>query len=204
MPHEYLSSATRAYLLEAIASYPGLLAPGITVFDEFIHLPIQPLFLEHIYGDRGLWEAVTKIGVDVATRNSIEVVVGAESAGIPLAASIAMLSGRCFSFVRKAGYLGHVRHEPKVRGHAVAGHRVMIVDDAIWTGSSLEQFSEALRSEQADVVCAFALIDMRELDASRWQETARRRIVPGNVESCGSYLELLEAALRRTSLPSAS
>ena len=114
MTEGQISPAQRVGLLEAIASFPGLLAPGITVFDQTIHLPIQPLFLEHIYGDQHLWEEVTQVGVGVAAQNGVEVVVGAETAGIPLAASISMLSGRPFSFVRKAGYLGHVKDKPKV------------------------------------------------------------------------------------------
>jgi orotate phosphoribosyltransferase len=196
MNDSHVRVSAREGLMAAIASVPGLIAPGITEFDGWLQLPIQPLFLEHLYGDKAVWDWVTEIGADTVARNGVEVVVGAESAGIPLATSIAIKTGRPLAFVRKVGYQGHVKDEPKVRGGSVVGRRAMIVDDAIWTGSSLDRFCAALQGERAEVVCAFAIVDMRQLAAGRWQETAARKIVPDVVEHCGTYLELLDAAQR--------
>src|SRR6202042_861368 len=94
---------------------------------------------------------------------SVDVVVGAETAGVPLAASISLAAESPFAFVRKPGYRGHEIDEPPVRGADVKGRRVLLVDDAISSGASVERFTASLASVGAEVVGVFVLVDMREV-----------------------------------------
>src|SRR6202042_1936037 len=94
---------------------------------------------------------------------SVDVVVGAETAGVPLAASVSLAAGLPFAFVRKPGYRGHEIDEPPVRGADVAGRRVLLVDDAISTGTSVERFTASLAGVGAKVVGVFVLVDMRDV-----------------------------------------
>jgi orotate phosphoribosyltransferase len=95
-----------------------------------------------------------------------EVVVGAETAGVPLAASISLASELPFAFVRKPGYHGHEIDEPPVRGADVAGRRVVLVDDAVSTGASVERFAASLAGVGAEVIGVFVLVDMRGVAAA--------------------------------------
>src|SRR6202042_2640146 len=94
---------------------------------------------------------------------SVDVLVGAETAGVPLAASVSLAAGLPFAFVRKPGYRGHEIDEPPVRGADVAGRRVLLVDDAISSGASVERFTASLAGVGAEVVGVFVLVDMREV-----------------------------------------
>ncbi len=53
----------------------------------------------------------------------VEIVVGAETAGVRLAAAISLSAELPFAFVGKPGYRGHEIDEPPVRGADVAGRR---------------------------------------------------------------------------------
>ena len=45
----------------------------------------------------------------------------------------------------------------------MAGRRVLLVDDAVSSGSAVERFTAALTGAGAEVVGVFVLIDMREI-----------------------------------------
>jgi orotate phosphoribosyltransferase len=92
-----------------------------------------------------------------------DVVVGAETAGVPLAAATALAAGLPFAFARKPGYRGHEINEPPVRGADVAGRRVLLVDDAVSSGAAVERFTASLASVGAEVAGVFVLVDMREV-----------------------------------------
>ena len=61
-----------------------------------------------------------------------------------------------FAFVRKPGYRGHEIDEPPVRGAEVAGRRVLLVDDAVAGGTSVERFTAVLNPPQAAIVAVGA------------------------------------------------
>jgi orotate phosphoribosyltransferase len=80
-------------------------------------------------------------------------------------------------------------NEPRVRGAAVAGRRVLLVDDAVSSGKALEAFADELRDEGAILVGAFALVDMRDVATS---VTPTAATLP--IESVAAYLDVLSAA----------
>jgi orotate phosphoribosyltransferase len=71
----------------------------------------------------------------------------------------------------------------------VAGRRVLLVDDAVSSGTALEAFADELQAEGAILVGAFTLVDMRDVADSVSPTAATLPI-----ESVGTYLEVLDAA----------
>jgi orotate phosphoribosyltransferase len=92
--------------------------------------PIHPLTLEYAYADPQLLRDLGTRGARSAQRFGVDVVVGAETGGVPLAAAVSLAGGVPFAFVRKPGYRGHEVDEPPVRGAEVRDRRVLLVDDA--------------------------------------------------------------------------
>jgi orotate phosphoribosyltransferase len=178
-----------AELAARLAVVPGLVRPGVSHWDMTTRLPLHPLSVENAYADPRLLRELAAPGADFARRVGADVVVGAETGGIPLATAIALSGDLPFAFVRKPGYVGHEDHEPRVRGAGVAGRRVVLVDDAISSGTSLEAFADELRDEGAILVGAFALVDMRDVAGS---VTPTARTLP--IGSVATYLDVLAAA----------
>ena len=118
---------------------------------------------------------------------------------MPLAASIALAAGLPFAFVRKPGYRGHEVDEPPVRGADVAGRRVLFVDDAVSSGSSVERFTASLIGQGADVIGVFVLVDMREV-----AESVNPVAAALPTESVATYLEVLDLATAHGLLDAAS
>ena len=175
-------------LATRLATAPGLVRAGASHWDHD-RTPVQPLALESAYADPVLLRDLGVRGEQFGRALGVDVVVGAETAGIPLAASISLASGLPFAFVRKPGYRGHETGEPTVRGADVAGKRVLLVDDGIWRGTSLERFSDALKGAGAQVAGAFFLVDMREVADS---VTSVAASLP--TESVSTYFEVLSLA----------
>ena len=71
----------------------------------------------------------------------------------------------------------------------MAGRRVLLVDDAVSTGSSVERFTDALSRVGAEVVGVFVLVDMREIADSVSSVAAA---LP--TESVSTYLQVLALA----------
>jgi orotate phosphoribosyltransferase len=71
----------------------------------------------------------------------------------------------------------------------VAGRRVLFVDDAVSSGSSVERFTASLAGQGADVIGVFVLVDMREVAESVSSVAAA---LP--TESVATYLEVLDIA----------
>ena len=115
--------------------------------------------------------------------------MGAETAGVPLAAAVSLAGGLPFAFVRKPGYRGHEIDEPPVRGADVAGRRVLLVDDAVSSGASVERFTAALAGEGAEVAGVFVLVDMRDV-----AETVTSVAAALPTESVSTYLQVLDLA----------
>ena len=175
-------------LAARLAAAPGLVRPGAASWDG-ARTPIHPLSMESAYADPQLLRALGARGARFARELGVDVVVGAETAGVPLAAAIAMEGGLPFAFVRKPGYRGHELDEPPVRGADVAGRRVLLVDDAISSGSAAERFTASLVGQGAEVVGVFVLVDMRDVAESVSPVAAA---LP--TESVATYLEVLDLA----------
>jgi orotate phosphoribosyltransferase len=175
-------------LAARLATAPGLVRPGAALWDD-ARTPIHPLSMESAYADPQLLRELGVRGARFARELGADVVVGAETAGVPLAASVALAAGLPFAFVRKPGYRGHELDEPPVRGADVAGKRVLFVDDAESSGSSVERFTASLVGEGAEVIGVFVLVDMREVAES---VSSVADALP--TESVATYLEVLDLA----------
>lgn len=150
-------------LAARLATVPGLVRPGVCTWDLSTRLPLHPLAVESAYGDPELLRALAVRGADFARRIRVDVIVGAETGGIPLATAVSLASDLPFSFVRKPGYVGHEEREPAVRGASVSNRRVLLVDDAVASGRSVEAFVGALQAEEATVLGVFSVVDMRDV-----------------------------------------
>ena len=159
-------------LATRLATAPGLVRAGAARWDGD-RTPIHPLSMESAYADPLLLRDLGARGARFARKLGVDVVVGAETAGVPLAASVSLAGGLPFAFVRKPGYRGHEIDEPPVRGADVAGRRVLLVDDAVSSGTAVERFTAALAGAGAEVVGVFVLVDMREV-AEHGVERRRR------------------------------
>jgi orotate phosphoribosyltransferase len=175
-------------LARRLATAPGLVRAGAARWDDD-RTPLQPLSLENAFADPHLLHDLGARGAEVAARLGADVVVGAETAGVPLAAAVALAGDLPFAFVRKPGYRGHENNEPPVRGAAVAGRRVLLVDDAVWQGTSVERFAAELAQAGAEVVGVFVLVDMRDVASSLTPAAASL-----HTESVSSYLGVLDLA----------
>jgi orotate phosphoribosyltransferase len=175
-------------LATRVATAPGLVRSGSAHWDG-TRTPIHPLSMESAYADPQLLRDLGARGARFARKLGVDVVVGAETAGVPLAAAIAVAGGLPFAFVRKPGYRGHEIDEPPVRGADVAGRRVLLVDDAVSSGSAVERFTASLAAEGAEVAGVFVLVDMRQVAESVSSVAAA---LP--TEAVTTYLEVLDVA----------
>ena len=182
------TGATADALATRLATAPGLVRAGASSWDGG-RTPVHPLSLENAYADPELLRDLGTRGARFARELGVDVVVGAETAGVPLAASVALAGGLPFAFVRKPGYRGHEPDEPPVRGAEVAGRRVLLVDDAVSSGTAVERFTAALEGQGAEVVGVFVLVDMREVADSVTEVAAA---LP--TRSVSTYLQVLELA----------
>ena len=175
-------------LATRLATAPGLVRAGASRWDGG-RTPIHPLSMESAYADPALLRDLGERGARFAHDLGVDVVVGAETAGVPLAASVSLAAGLPFAFVRKPGYRGHELDEPPVRGADVAGKRVLLVDDAVSSGTAVERFTASLAGAGAEVVGVFVLVDMREVADS---VTSVAAALP--TESVSTYLQVLRLA----------
>jgi orotate phosphoribosyltransferase len=171
-----------------LATAPGLVRAGVSRWDGS-RTPIHPLSLESAYADPLLLRHLGSRGARFARRLDVDVVVGAETAGVPLAAAVSFAGGSPFAFVRKPGYRGHEPDEPPVRGAQVAGRRVLLVDDAVSSGTAVERFTAALSGEGAEVAGVFVLVDMRDV-----ADTVTSTAAALPTASVSTYLEILSLA----------
>ncbi|MDP9165710.1 MAG: orotate phosphoribosyltransferase [Actinomycetota bacterium] len=172
-----------------LAAAPRVIRTGIGTWDGAMKLPLKPLSMESAYGDPQLLHALGFEVALAARRLNADVIVGGESAGIPLAEAGGFVGNQPFAFVRKPSYVGHEQDEPRIRGATVSGRRVAFVDDAVWEGKAIEGFATSLEEAKAEVVGVFCLVDMRDVAAA---VTPTARDLP--TTSISGYLELLRLA----------
>lgn len=175
-------------LAARLSTAPGLVRAGASCWDH-ARTPIHALSMESAYADHRLLRDLGARGARVAPEIGVEVVVGAETAGVPLAASISLAAELPFAFVRKPGYRGHEIDEPPVRGADVSGRRVLLVDDAISTGTSVERFTNSLVGVGAEVAGVFVLVDMRDVAPTVSPVAAALR-----TDAVSTYLQVLDLA----------
>jgi orotate phosphoribosyltransferase len=166
----------------------GVVRAGAGCWDRG-RTPIHPFTLEYSYADPALLRDLAIRGARAARRFGVDVVVGAETGGVPLAAAVSLAGGVPFAFVRKPGYRGHELDEPPVRGADVRGRRVLLVDDAVSSGASLERFAGELADEGAELAGAFVLVDMRDV-----AEAVIPFACAVATESVSTYLHVLDLA----------
>ena len=183
-----VTDAADQLLATRLATAPGLVRAGASRWDDD-RTPIHPLSLESAYADPQLLRDLGARGARFARELDVDVVVGAETAGVPLAASISLAAELPFAFVRKPGYRGHEIDEPPVQGAEVAGRRVLLVDDAVSSGTAVERFTAALQGAGAEVVAVFVLVDMRDV-----ADTVTNVAAALPTESVSTYLEVLDLA----------
>ncbi len=182
--------ATTDELLAArVATAPGLVRAGASCWDH-ARTPIHALSMESAYADPQLLRDLGARGGRFAPDIDVEVIVGAETAGVPLAASISLAAELPFAFVRKPGYRGHEIDEPPVRGADVVGRRVLLVDDAVSSGASVERFAASLAGVGAEVVGVFVLVDMRDV-----ADTVSPLAAALPTAAVSTYLQVLELAM---------
>ncbi|MBV9195471.1 MAG: hypothetical protein JO168_15115 [Solirubrobacterales bacterium] len=145
--------------------------------------------MESAYADPRLLRDLGARGGRFARDIGVEVVAGAETAGVPLAASVSLSAELPFAFVRKPGYRGHEIDEPPVRGAGVAARRVLLVDDAISSGTSVERFAASLAGVGAEVIGVFVVVDMRDVTDAVSPVAAA---LP--TDAVSTYLQVLELA----------
>src|SRR3954449_11185677 len=184
----HLQSDPYRALAARVATAPGLVRSGAARWDDS-RTPIHPLSLESAYADPALLRDLGHQGARFARSLGVDVVVGAETAGVPLAAAVSLAAGLPFAFVRKPGYRGHELDEPRVRGAEVAGRRVLLVDDAVSSGTAVERFAAALAGAGAEVAGVFVLVDMRDV-----ADTVTSVAAELPTESVSTYLQTLALA----------
>jgi hypothetical protein len=86
------SRAADASLATRLATAPGLVRTGAARWDDG-RTPIHPLSLESAYADPALLRDLGARGARFARALGVDVVVGAETAGVPLAAAVSLAAG---------------------------------------------------------------------------------------------------------------
>ena len=138
--------------------------------------------------------------VSMVDWSKIDLVVSVEAMGLPLLAAVGEASGKPTVVIRKRSYgmegevrvdvsTGYSESTPYIND-IKAGERILIVDDVISTGGTLEPILEAIEDMGAilqDIIIAIEKGDGRErlaLEKPKWpiRTLARIDIVDGKVE----------------------
>ena len=150
-----------ALLLERIRDVPDFPSPGILFKD------IAPLLADHV-AFAGAVDAI----VNHHGRGTVDKVVGIEARGFILAAPVAYHTGAGFVPVRKKGKMPGATLETSYAleyGEATLevaadafepGDRVLIVDDVLATGGTVEATIDLVRRAGADVVGLSVLMEL--------------------------------------------
>jgi orotate phosphoribosyltransferase len=135
----------------------------------YIDLRIVPSFPDAFREICGF--CVDFIRDNIGTDN-VERVAGIPVAGIPFAALIAYEMKKPLLYVRKGARL-HGR-ERRIEGVIAPGNRVLLVDDLITTGLSLQSAARAIVAEGGMVTDAVVLLDREEGGRERLAKSGTR------------------------------
>ena len=110
------------------------------------------------------FERISEIYVDAIRRDlgedKFDRVSGIPLAGMAFAVVVAYRFHKPFIYVRQARRLRG--RERRVEGVLMPGDRVLLIDDLVTTGLSLERAAKAIRAEGGVVTDAFVLLDREE------------------------------------------
>jgi orotate phosphoribosyltransferase len=123
----------------------------------YIDLRIVPSFPDAFHKICNIYVQFVKNKVG---EKNFERIVGIPVAGIPFAAIVAYNVGKPFLYTRKGVRL-HGRQR-RIEGVLAPGNRILLIDDLITTGLSLEKAAKALTAEGGVVTDAVVLIDRQE------------------------------------------
>ena len=153
------TKASMVDLKSFVRDVPDYPKPGILFRD------ITPLL-----GDSGALEAATEAMVALFGEHQIDVIAAAEARGFIFAAPLAIRLGAGFVPIRKPGKLPHELHtftydleygsdELQIHVDGVQpGQRVLLVDDLLATGGTMEACCRLLEKTGAEIVgCAFLI-----------------------------------------------
>jgi adenine phosphoribosyltransferase len=150
---------------EHIRAIPDFPKPGILFYD-----------ISTLLAHPGAWRAIVEDLATVVRRTEPDLLVGIESRGFLVAAPLAYALGRGFAMVRKQGKLPGrtVRHSYdleygtdtiEVQEDAIApGQRVIIVDDLIATGGTMQAAIDLVRRQGGEVAGAACIIELAFLN----------------------------------------
>lgn len=148
-----------------IRSIPDFPKPGILFYD-----------ISTLLAHPDAWQVTMGRMAKLISRHQPDVLAGIESRGFLIAAPLALKLGLGFIMVRKKGKLPGktVRHEyaleygtdtVEIQHDAIRkGDRVVVLDDLLATGGTLNAAAELLRKMGADVVGAACLIELSFLN----------------------------------------
>jgi adenine phosphoribosyltransferase len=151
-----------------IRAIPDFPKPGILFYD-----------ISTLLAHPQAWRAMIEQLADVIRPYQPELLVGIESRGFLVAAPLAYALGSGFAMVRKKGKLPGktVRYSYdleygtdtiEVQEDAIsAGQRVVVLDDLIATGGTMQAAIELVQQRGGVVACAAVLIELAFLDGRR-------------------------------------
>jgi orotate phosphoribosyltransferase len=123
----------------------------------YIDLRIVPSFPDAFHKICNIYVQFVK---NTVGEKNFERIVGIPVAGIPFAAIVAYDVRKPFLYTRKGVRL-HGRQR-RIEGVLAPGNRILLIDDLITTGLSLEKAAKALTAEGGVVADAVVLIDRQE------------------------------------------
>ena len=123
----------------------------------YIDLRVIPSFPDAF---REICDCYTQFITDQIGLKNFDRVAGVPLAGIPFASQIAYNLRKPFLYVRK-GIKLHGR-ERRVEGILFSGEKVLLIDDLVTTGLTLQNAAEAVRAEGGIVTEAVVFLDREE------------------------------------------
>jgi adenine phosphoribosyltransferase len=160
-----LGAAERDLLLARVRDIPDWPKPGVVFKD------ITPLLADHAAFTAAV-DALAAIGRDDTGAIRVDTVAGIEARGFILAAPVAQRLGVGFVPVRKAGKLPYDTTsatyeleygQETIEVHRDAfptGSRVLIIDDVLATGGTVQAAAGLVRAAGADVVAVGVLMEL--------------------------------------------
>ena len=156
--------------------------PSGKVTPYYIDLRVIPSFPDAFH-------KISEIYVEAIRRKlgeeSFDRVSGIPIAGMSFSVLVAFHLRKPFIYVRKSKRLRG--RERKVEGVLMPGDRVLLIDDLVTTGLSLERAAKAIRAEGGVVTDAFVLLDR--------EEGGRERLAKNRV-TLHSVLKMTDVAKR--------
>ncbi|MEO7805252.1 MAG: adenine phosphoribosyltransferase [Steroidobacteraceae bacterium] len=155
-----------------IRDIPDFPKPGVLFRD------ISPLLRDHLPATLAALDAL----LDDSEWRGVDAIAGIESRGFILGAALAVLRGKGFVLVRKAGRLPppvvsvgyQLEYGSAVLEMQRGSGRLLLVDDVCATGGTLTAAAQLCRDSGHKVIALATLIDLAMVPAFNWQGLALR------------------------------